>query len=136
MAAGCGKLADHLGLVEFRMLAISGGAPYAYSAAWQCPLGARNRNYQRRTADCRSCRSQRIAPALSLDAAASSNVSRAPANIISWCPTLCCQTDSDPITTADLEVLASAVQRSCEITRRSKRVLKVRGEHGVDLSRV
>jgi pimeloyl-ACP methyl ester carboxylesterase len=30
-------LADHLGLAEFRMLAISGGAPYAYSAAWAMP---------------------------------------------------------------------------------------------------
>jgi pimeloyl-ACP methyl ester carboxylesterase len=31
------QLADHLGLAEFRMLAISGGAPYAYSAAWAMP---------------------------------------------------------------------------------------------------
>src|SRR5437764_6216104 len=27
------QLADHLGIDEFRMLAISGGAPYAYAAA-------------------------------------------------------------------------------------------------------
>src|SRR6266513_550135 len=31
------QLADHLRLAEFRMLAISGGAPYAYSAAWAMP---------------------------------------------------------------------------------------------------
>ncbi|MEY2540037.1 MAG: hypothetical protein QOG67_3777 [Verrucomicrobiota bacterium] len=31
------ELADHLGLTEFRMLAISGGAPYAYAAAWAMP---------------------------------------------------------------------------------------------------
>src|SRR5437764_12828900 len=31
------QLADHLGLAEFRMLAISGGAPYAYAAAAAMP---------------------------------------------------------------------------------------------------
>src|SRR6266480_6585347 len=31
------QLADHLGLAEFRMLAISGGAPYAYATAWAMP---------------------------------------------------------------------------------------------------
>jgi pimeloyl-ACP methyl ester carboxylesterase len=31
------QLADHLGLGEFRMLAISGGAPYAYVTAWAMP---------------------------------------------------------------------------------------------------
>lgn len=30
-------LADHLGLSQFRMLAISGGAPYAYVSAWAMP---------------------------------------------------------------------------------------------------
>jgi pimeloyl-ACP methyl ester carboxylesterase len=30
-------LADHLEIEQFRMLAISGGAPYAYSAAWAMP---------------------------------------------------------------------------------------------------
>lgn len=30
-------LADHLGLTQFRMLAISGGAPYAYVSAWAMP---------------------------------------------------------------------------------------------------
>ncbi len=30
-------MADHLGLGEFRMLAISGGAPYAYASAWALP---------------------------------------------------------------------------------------------------
>jgi pimeloyl-ACP methyl ester carboxylesterase len=30
-------LADQLGLKQFRMLAISGGAPYAYAAAWAMP---------------------------------------------------------------------------------------------------
>jgi pimeloyl-ACP methyl ester carboxylesterase len=30
-------LADHLGLSRFRMLAISGGAPYAYVTAWAMP---------------------------------------------------------------------------------------------------
>src|SRR3954470_7766338 len=31
------RLADHLGLTDFRMLAISGGAPYALAAAWALP---------------------------------------------------------------------------------------------------
>ena len=31
------RLADHLGLDKFRMLAISGGAPYAYATAWAMP---------------------------------------------------------------------------------------------------
>jgi pimeloyl-ACP methyl ester carboxylesterase len=31
------QLADHLGLSEFRMLAISGGAPYAFVTAWTMP---------------------------------------------------------------------------------------------------
>ncbi len=31
------ELADHLGLAEFRMLAISGGAPYAFATAWAMP---------------------------------------------------------------------------------------------------
>src|SRR3982751_6534560 len=31
------RLADHLGLTDFRMLAISGGAPYAFPAAWALP---------------------------------------------------------------------------------------------------
>ena len=31
------QLADHLGLNEFRMLAISGGAPYAFVTAWEMP---------------------------------------------------------------------------------------------------
>jgi pimeloyl-ACP methyl ester carboxylesterase len=30
-------LADHLGLDQFRVLAISGGAPYAYASAWAMP---------------------------------------------------------------------------------------------------
>lgn len=30
-------MADHLGLGEFRMLAISGGAPYAYASGWALP---------------------------------------------------------------------------------------------------
>jgi pimeloyl-ACP methyl ester carboxylesterase len=30
-------LADHLGLTQFRILAISGGAPYAYASAWAMP---------------------------------------------------------------------------------------------------
>jgi pimeloyl-ACP methyl ester carboxylesterase len=36
-----GELADHLGLGQFRMLAISGGAPYAYATAWKMPQRAR-----------------------------------------------------------------------------------------------
>jgi pimeloyl-ACP methyl ester carboxylesterase len=31
------EVADHLGLEQFRMLAISGGAPYAFAAAWAMP---------------------------------------------------------------------------------------------------
>src|SRR2546423_9157650 len=31
------RLADHLGLKQFRMLAISGGPPYAYATAWAMP---------------------------------------------------------------------------------------------------
>jgi pimeloyl-ACP methyl ester carboxylesterase len=31
------QLVDHLGIGEFRMLAISGGAPYAYATAWSMP---------------------------------------------------------------------------------------------------
>ena len=31
------QLADHLGIQHFRILAISGGAPYAYAAAWKMP---------------------------------------------------------------------------------------------------
>src|SRR5258707_14148494 len=31
------QLDNNLGLAEFRMLAISGGAPYAYSADWAMP---------------------------------------------------------------------------------------------------
>ena len=31
------QLVDHLGIAEFRMLAISGGAPYAYATAWAMP---------------------------------------------------------------------------------------------------
>lgn len=31
------QLADHLGLDQFRILAISGGAPYAYAVAWKIP---------------------------------------------------------------------------------------------------
>ncbi|MEP7014144.1 MAG: alpha/beta hydrolase [Verrucomicrobiota bacterium] len=31
------ELADHLQIIRFHMLAISGGAPYAYSAAWAMP---------------------------------------------------------------------------------------------------
>src|SRR5436309_10320425 len=31
------RLVDHLGIGEFRMLAISGGAPYAYATAWAMP---------------------------------------------------------------------------------------------------
>jgi len=36
-----GELADHLGLGQFRMLAISGGAPYAYVTAWEMPQRVR-----------------------------------------------------------------------------------------------
>jgi pimeloyl-ACP methyl ester carboxylesterase len=36
-----GEVADHLGLGQFRMLAISGGAPYAYATAWKMPQRAR-----------------------------------------------------------------------------------------------
>src|SRR5438067_10004764 len=32
-----GRLVDHLGIVEFRILAISGGAPYAYATAAAMP---------------------------------------------------------------------------------------------------
>jgi pimeloyl-ACP methyl ester carboxylesterase len=35
------RLADHLGLTDFRILAISGGAPYAYAAAWAMPSRVR-----------------------------------------------------------------------------------------------
>jgi pimeloyl-ACP methyl ester carboxylesterase len=31
------EIVDHLGISEFRMLAISGGAPYAYATAWSMP---------------------------------------------------------------------------------------------------
>src|SRR4051794_19356596 len=31
------QLANHLGIERFRVLAISGGAPYAYSAGWKLP---------------------------------------------------------------------------------------------------
>ena len=31
------QLADHLGLTDFRMLSISGGAPYAFATAWSLP---------------------------------------------------------------------------------------------------
>jgi pimeloyl-ACP methyl ester carboxylesterase len=31
------ELADELGIAKFRMLAISGGAPYAYASAWSMP---------------------------------------------------------------------------------------------------
>ncbi|MEP6602440.1 MAG: alpha/beta hydrolase [Spartobacteria bacterium] len=31
------QIADHFGIAEFRMLAISGGAPYAYVTAWAMP---------------------------------------------------------------------------------------------------
>jgi pimeloyl-ACP methyl ester carboxylesterase len=31
------EIADHLGIERFRMLAISGGAPYAYASAWMTP---------------------------------------------------------------------------------------------------
>ncbi|HSP44907.1 MAG TPA: alpha/beta hydrolase [Chthoniobacterales bacterium] len=31
------QIADHLGIERFRMLAISGGAPYAYASAWMTP---------------------------------------------------------------------------------------------------
>src|SRR5207302_4858210 len=31
------QLADHLRIQQFRILAISGGAPYAYVAAWKIP---------------------------------------------------------------------------------------------------
>jgi pimeloyl-ACP methyl ester carboxylesterase len=31
------QLADHLGIDQFRILAISGGAPYAYATAWKIP---------------------------------------------------------------------------------------------------
>jgi pimeloyl-ACP methyl ester carboxylesterase len=31
------QLADHLGIDRFRVLAISGGAPYAYATAWKIP---------------------------------------------------------------------------------------------------
>ena len=31
------RLADHLGLTDFHVLAISGGAPYAYAMAWSMP---------------------------------------------------------------------------------------------------
>jgi pimeloyl-ACP methyl ester carboxylesterase len=34
-------IADHLGLGDFRMLAISGGAPYAYATAWALPKRTR-----------------------------------------------------------------------------------------------
>jgi pimeloyl-ACP methyl ester carboxylesterase len=35
------QLADHLGLKQFRILAISGGAPYAYATAWAMPQRVR-----------------------------------------------------------------------------------------------
>lgn len=35
------ELADHLELTTFRLLAISGGAPYAYAAAWALPQRVR-----------------------------------------------------------------------------------------------
>jgi pimeloyl-ACP methyl ester carboxylesterase len=35
------RLADHLGLTDFRMLAISGGAPYAFATAWSMPQRVR-----------------------------------------------------------------------------------------------
>jgi pimeloyl-ACP methyl ester carboxylesterase len=35
------RLADHLGLSEFRMFAISGGAPYAFVSAWAMPVRIR-----------------------------------------------------------------------------------------------
>src|SRR5450631_1555128 len=31
------QLADHLGIEQFRMFAVSGGAPYAYASAWAMP---------------------------------------------------------------------------------------------------
>ena len=31
------RIVDHLEIYDFRMLAISGGAPYAYATAAQCP---------------------------------------------------------------------------------------------------
>jgi pimeloyl-ACP methyl ester carboxylesterase len=36
-----GRILDHLGVGEFRMLAISGGAPYAYATAWAMPRRVR-----------------------------------------------------------------------------------------------
>lgn len=36
------RLADHLGLTDFRMLAISGGAPYAFATAWSLPNRVRS----------------------------------------------------------------------------------------------
>ncbi len=35
------ELADHLGIGDFWMLAISGGAPYAYATAWEMPQRVR-----------------------------------------------------------------------------------------------
>src|SRR5438552_1035669 len=35
-------IVDHLGIGEFRMLAISGGAPYAYASAWAMPERVRS----------------------------------------------------------------------------------------------
>lgn len=35
------RLADHLGLTDFRMLGISGGAPYAFATAWAMPQQVR-----------------------------------------------------------------------------------------------
>jgi pimeloyl-ACP methyl ester carboxylesterase len=37
-----GQLADHLRIEQFRILAISGGAPYAYAAAWEIPERVRS----------------------------------------------------------------------------------------------
>jgi pimeloyl-ACP methyl ester carboxylesterase len=39
--AVAGRLADHLGLTDFRILGVSGGAPYAFVTAWSMPSRVR-----------------------------------------------------------------------------------------------
>src|SRR5690349_18983986 len=39
--SGDARLADHLGLTDFRILGISGGAPYAFATAWAIPQRVR-----------------------------------------------------------------------------------------------